>query len=73
MDDDLLQTAHFRELEHRFDVRDVVVNAAIGEQPENMQRAVRFLNVLHRMVQRYIIEENPVVDGFGDAGVCLLK
>lgn len=72
MDDDLLQTAHFRELEHRFDVRDVAVNAAIGEQPENMQRAVRFLDVLHRMVQRDIIEENPVIDGFGDAGELLI-
>ena len=28
--------------------------------------------MLHGMVQRYIIEENPVVDGFGDASELLI-
>ena len=32
MHDDFLQTAHFRELEHCFDVRDVAVDTAVGQQ-----------------------------------------
>ncbi len=51
---------------------DVTVDAAVGQQSENVKRATRFLDVLHRVVQRHIIKENPVIDGLRDAGELLI-
>ena len=72
MHDDFLQTTLFCELEHCFDVRDVAVDTAVGQQTENMERAAGLFDMPHRVIQRKIIEKNLVLDGFGDAGKFLV-
>ena len=50
----------------------VAVNAAGGEQTEQMQGAVVRLAVVDRLVHRFILKEIAVLNGLGDAGELLI-
>ena len=50
----------------------VAVNAAGGEQTEQMQGAIVCLAVVDRLVHRLVLEEIAVFDGLGDAGELLV-
>ena len=62
-----LQPAALRQLHQPEQVVDVAVDAAVGQQPHQVQRRIVRFAVFHRGAQRFVIKKVAVADRFGDA------